>query len=113
MPGKGHVLRADHEGQEEVAEDARDGRDHEEEDHDHAVQREHAVVRHRVHDGRTGREQLEPQEQREDAAQEEPGQRQHQVDDADALVVERGQPRPDALLGVQVVRRVVDRATCR
>ena len=51
QPREGHVLGAQHQRQAEVAEDARDRRDHEQEDHDHAVEGEHPVVGVRVHDG--------------------------------------------------------------
>ncbi len=102
---EGDVLGPQHERQHEVAEHAGDGRDHEEEDHDHAVQREHPVVGVRAHDGRAGREQLDPQRHREDAAQQEGEQHRDQVHDADPLVIDGGEPRPDAPIGVQVVHR--------
>ena len=109
QPREGDVLGAQHERQHEVAEHARDRRDHEHEDHDHAVQREHAVVGVRAHDGRLGREELDAQRHREDAAQQEREQHRHEVHDADALVVDRGEPRPDAPIGVQVVDGREDR----
>ena len=44
MRGKARSLRPDHEGDQEVPEHRRDGGDHEEEDHEHAVGGEELVV---------------------------------------------------------------------
>ena len=91
-------------------------RDDEEEHHDRAVKREEAVVRVGVDDRLPGREELEPDEQREGAAERERDQDEREVHEPDPLVIERGQPGPDALrvvevVGVRVCFRVV-RAVC-
>ena len=97
------VLRADHDRQEEVAERGGDAGDDEEEHHHRAVQREEPVVGLPVDDGLAAREELEPDEQREDAAHQE-GEADHgQVHQPDALVVEREQPRPEPVRRLQVV----------
>ena len=58
--GKGQVLRAEHDGDKEVAQRCRHGRHQEEEDHDDAVHGEELVVRVRGDQIRLRREQLQP-----------------------------------------------------
>ena len=105
---EGHVLRADHERQEEVAERAGDGRDHEEPHHHHAVQREELVVRARAHERGARREVLAPDEERERAAQRQEEAHRDQVHDPDLLVVLAGEPR--AQRGPRPVRHGPDLA---
>ena len=104
-PREREVLRADHQRDEEVPEHRRDRRDHEEEDHHHAVHREELVVGLGLQDVARGRQQLEPDQRREQAAEREEERDADQVEDRDALVVRREQPRLHAVAGVQVVRR--------
>jgi hypothetical protein len=100
------VLGADHEGHEEIAEDRRDARDHEEEDHHDAVRREDLVVGLGLEDVSGRRQQLEPDQRRREAADREEDRDADQVHDRDPLVVDRQQPRPHAVAGVQVIRPV-------
>jgi hypothetical protein len=67
------VLCADHDRDQEVAERRRNRRDQEEEHHDHAVHREHAVVDVGAHQRAFRAQQLKPDQQREEPAEEEEG----------------------------------------
>ena len=91
-PREREVLGADHDRQQEVAERRRDRRDQEEEHHDDAVHREHPVVDVRGHQVAGRRQQLEPDQQREEAAEEEEDRDREQVQQPDPLVVGREQP---------------------
>ena len=68
---EGQIPGADHHRHEEVAQHRGDRRNQEEEDHDHAVHREQAVVRLGASPGRPRRQQLQAHEERERAADEE------------------------------------------
>ena len=103
MRGKGQVARADHHGQEEVAQRGRDRRDQEEEDHHHAVHGEQLVVGVRRDQVALRRQQLQADQRGEDAAQEEEQRDGDQVQQRDALVVLGEQPRLEAVAGVQVI----------
>ena len=67
------------------------------------MQREQLVVGVVVDDRLAGREQLGADEQREQPAEGERGQHAEQVHDADALVIEREDPRQEALVVGEVV----------
>ena len=90
-----HVLRADHQWDEVVAE-AREDRDDEEKDHRRAVDREQLVV------GVLGDEvvvrlrELGPHQERHHPGREEEEERGDDVEDPDPLVVDRRQPAGDA-----------------
>ncbi len=100
---EGHVLRAEHHRQHEVAERRRDARDQEQEHHHRSVEGEHLVVGVRVHDRVARGDQLRAHRQGEDPAQEEREADAGEVHDPDALVVERERPAPEAARAVQVV----------
>ncbi len=97
------VFGPDHHGDEKVPEHGGDGRNQEEEDHQDAVLREDLVIGVRLEEVALRRQQLKPDEQRVDAAQEEEERDGPQVEQGDALVVLRQEPRLDAVLLVQVV----------
>ena len=97
------VARADHERDEEVAEHGGDRRDQEEEDHDDAVHGEELVVGVAADDVGLGRQQLEPDGAREQAAEHEHDRDRDQVEERDPLVVDGEEPRADAVVGVEVV----------
>src|SRR5690606_32611300 len=101
--GEGDVLRSELERQKEVPQRRGNGGEGEEEDHHHAVQREELVVGLLVEELSAGQEELEPDEQREQAADQEEGQRADQIHQADALVVDGERPGLEALAGVQIV----------
>ena len=103
-----HVLGAQHERDEEVAQRRRDRRDDEQEHHHRAMQREHLVVGFRRHDHLAeqhvlGIEQRQTHQQGEGAAQQESDQYAHQVHHTDPLVIHCGQPGPQAFVLVQIV----------
>ena len=102
---KRQILRADHQRHEEIAEDRRNRRDQEEEHHDDAVHGEELVVRIVADEIAGGRRQVEPDQHRERAADEEEERHRDQVEQRDALVVARQQPRRDAVAVVQIVFR--------
>ena len=101
-PGKGEVAGPDAERQGEVAEDRGDRRDQEEEHHDDPVHGERFVVvvaREEI----AGRgQQLEAHERRRHAAEHEHQRHGDEVEDADPLVVQRQQPRLDAVGDVEI-----------
>ncbi len=80
-------------------------RDQEEEDHHHAVHGEHLVVGLGRQQVARRRQQLEPDEHREEAADEEEDGDRREIQQRDALVVLRQQPRLQAVAVVQVVHR--------
>ncbi len=99
---KREILRPDHDRDQEVAEHGRDRRDQKEEDHHHAVHGEHLVVGLRRQQIARRRQQLEPDEHREEAAQREERRDGDQVQQRDALVVLRQQPRLETVPVVEV-----------
>ena len=102
---KGQILGADHDRHEEVAEHRRDDGNQEEEHHHHAVHGEELVVG-LVRDEIAGRRrQVEPDQHGERAADEEEQRDGRQVQQRDALVIARQQPRLDAVAVVQIVMR--------
>jgi hypothetical protein len=98
-----HILCPEHDRHDEVAETGRNGRDEEQPHHDDAVHGEQAVVPELGEDVCLRRQQLEPQHQREDAADEQRQRRDDQEHQPDPLVVVREQPRADRGLVRQVV----------
>ena len=85
-----------------------DGGDDEQEHHDCAVQREKAVVHFRgdpvlAEEGVLRIQQRQADQQCEDAADQERGANGAQVHDADAFVIDRGHPAPDALGLVEII----------
>ena len=91
-PGKGQVARADHQRQEEIAEDVGNRGNEEKPDHDHAVKREEAVVGFRRDEIGRGRKQLQAHEHRGRSADEEEAVMESEIEQRDALVVAREQP---------------------
>ena len=104
---KRHVGRADHQRDDEVRE-AREGRDHEQEDHQRGVDRDEAVVLLRIEVLRARLRQLGAEDHRHQAPGEEEEDRRHEVLDSDHLVVgvdaEVVVPAAGAVAGV-VLRR--------
>ena len=93
-PRKRQVARADHERDQEVAQDRRNRRDQKEEDHDDAVHREQAVVGvGRLEDVSLRGHELEPHHGRGSAADEEEERDRRHEQEADPLVVGREEPR--------------------
>ena len=110
--GKSQVAGADHHGYQEISQHCGDGRNHEEEHHDNAVHTEELVVGARFEYGAIGLKQVDPNQHRRDAShQEEKGDRRH-VENRDALVVRRQQPRLDAVIGVQIVHASIKIPCC-
>ena len=91
-PREREVLGADHHRKDEVAEHVRDRRDHEQPDHDHAVEREHSIVGGGVDDGPVRREELRAEDEREDPADEQHEHDDHVEHQADALVIGGEEP---------------------
>ena len=103
-PRESEVLRADHDRHQEVAEHRRDRRDQEEEDHHHAVHGEELVVGLGREQVAGRRQQLEPDQEREDAAEDEEDGDRDQVEHRDALVVLGQQPRREPVAVVEVIQ---------
>ena len=102
---KREILGADHDRHQEVAEHRRNDGDEEEEHHHHAMHREQLVVGFVGHQVAGRRGELEPDEHRHRAADDEEEGDAGEVQQGDALVIAREQPRPDAVAVVQVVTR--------
>ena len=102
---KREILRADHHRDEEVAQHRRNRRDQEEEHHDDAVHREELVVGLVGHQIAGRRRELEADQHGERAAEEEEERDGGQIEQRDALVIARQQPRLDAVAVVQIVPR--------
>ncbi len=89
------VARADHQRHEVVAERGGERHPHEEH-HRGAVHGEELVVASGREHRAVGLRELEPHEERLDAADDEEDQRGRAVEDRDLLVVDRGEPAPHA-----------------
>ena len=103
--GERQVLGADHDRHQEVPEHGRDRGNQEEEHHHHAVHREELVVGLVRHEVAGRRRELEPDHHRHRAADEEEDRDGGEIEQRDALVIARQQPRLDAVAVVQVVPR--------
>src|SRR5208337_4565340 len=68
--GEGQIFRADHQGDKEIPQYGRNGWNQEEEDHGHAVHREHAVVGVRAEQVAAGGQQVQADHHGEEAANE-------------------------------------------
>ena len=96
---KGDVGRADHQGQQKIAESRRNERHEEEPDHDDAVQREHMVVFVVGQKVSVRRDELKPDQRRRRAADEEECRDHESIEKRNPLVVGGEQPfaQPPAL----------------
>ena len=92
-----HVARPDHERDHEVRESGQHRHD-EQEDHGRPVDREQLVVGVLRHDVLLRRRELGPHEEGHHPAGDEEGERGHDVEQADPLVVDRRQPAQDLAL---------------
>ena len=110
QPRERHVLRADHDGQQEVAHRRRDRRDDEQEHHDEPVHGEHPVVGVLPHDGLANEEQLRPDAERQQAGDTEEERDGHEIHDPDPLVVHGQRPGLDPGPGAGQATDVVGRA---
>ena len=86
---KGDIARADHQGQEKIAEDSRDGWNQKKPDHDHAMNGEELVVSLGGDEVALRGEQLQPHQCRRRAADEEEKRNRDHVEDRDPLVIRR------------------------
>src|SRR5581483_6150853 len=102
QPREREIARADHERQQEIAERRRDRRYEEKPYHDHAVERERLVVRVRAHEIAVRRDELEPDQRRGNAAEEEESRDRNREQDGDALVVARREPRAQTIARVEI-----------
>ncbi len=90
-----HVARPDHQ-RDQVVEERRRHRHHEQEDHRDAVHREDLVVLIGVQQRVVGLGQLAADQQRLEPADDEEEERDEPVHQSDLLVVHRGEPTPEA-----------------
>src|SRR6202142_367328 len=89
---EGQVLGANYQGDEKVAQHGRYARDHEKEDHYLAVHGEQLVVGVGLHQVARRSQQLQADQQGEDAANKEEEGNGDQIEQRDALVVDRQEP---------------------
>ena len=90
--GKRHILRADHQRNQEIAQHRRNRRDQEQEHHDDPVHGEQLVVGVRFHQIAGRRGQFQPDQDRENPAESEEERDSEQIQNRDPLVVVRQQP---------------------
>ena len=99
---KGHVARADHDGDEEISEHVGDRRDQEEPNHDHAVQSEQFVVGRGGEELAVGLGELDTHEHGRHAADEEEECDGGEIKQRDAFVIVGEKPRGERLLLVEI-----------
>ena len=102
--GKGKVAGAEHHGQDEVACSGGHGGNEEEKHHHHAVHREGAVIAILVEDRPVRIDEVESHQRGRDSAQQKEHADRDQVENGDALVVGREEPRFPAVIGVEIVQ---------
>ncbi len=100
---KCQVLRADHQGNQEIAEDGGNGGNEEKENHGYAVHGEKLVVGFRRNQCAGGRQKMDSNHGGEDSADEKENGHGTEIQQGDALVVGGEQPRTDAVGGIEVV----------
>ena len=101
--GEGEVARADHHGDQEIAQRCGNRRHQKQEDHDDAVHGEELVVGVRGDEVGLRREEFQPDEAGKRAADEEEKRDRDQIQDRDALVVAGEEPTEQAVLRVDEV----------
>ncbi len=84
---EGQILRADHQGNQEIPKDRGDRRDQEEENHRHAVHGEKFVVRFGGDQGSGRRQKMDANHGGEDAANEKENSDRTEIQQGDALVI--------------------------
>ena len=97
---KCQVARADHHRHQEIAQHGRNSRDEEKENHRHPVHGKQFVVGLRLDQISLRRHQLEPDEGREDAADEKKESHGKQIEPGDAFMVGGQKPRLDAVADI-------------
>ena len=95
--GEGDVARADHQGNQKIAERRGNRRHQEEEDHDDAVGGEQLVVGVRLDQRALRLDQVQAHQHRGNAADQEHEGDRAEIEQSDALVVEGQQPRLHAV----------------
>ena len=101
--GEGHVAGADHQGNQEISERRGNRRHQEEENHDDAVDGEQLVVSVGLDQRALRLNEIEAHQHRGDAADQEHQRDRAEIEQSDALVVERQQPGLDAVPSVQII----------
>ena len=102
---KGHVSRADHHRQHKISEYGRNRRDQKEPNHQHAVNGEEFVVSLGGDEVALRREQFQAHHRRRHARDDEENENHEEIKQADAFVIGRQQPGPDAMIDAQIVDR--------
>ena len=100
---KGQVARADHQRHEEISEHRRNRWNQEKENHDDAMHREQLVVGFRLHQGALRLNQVNAHQHGKRAADDEEKSDRNQVQQSDALVVQRKEPGLPAIVRVQII----------
>ncbi len=100
---EGQILRADHQGNQKIAEDGGNRGNQEKEDHGHAMHGEELVVRFRRNQGAGWRQKMDTDHGGEEPANEKEKGDGTKPQQSDALVVGGEEPRTEAILGVQVI----------
>ncbi len=100
---EGEVFRADHQRDQEISEDRRNGRNQEKENHGHAVHGEKLVIGFRSDEGAAGSQQVDADHGGEDAADEKEESDRSKIQKSDAFVVGGKQPRFNAIGGIEIM----------
>jgi len=108
------ILRPDHQRNQEIPHHRRNRGNQEEENHRHAVHREHAVVLIRRKQVSIRSQQVQADHHREEAADEKEKGHGSKVEERNPFVVRGQQPRADPIRGVQIMFfRQLQRRSCR
>ncbi len=100
---EGQVLGADHQGHQEIAQHGGDRGNQEEEHHHLAVHGEELVVSIGLHQVARRSQQLQPDQQGKKSSNEKEESDGQQVEQRDALVIDRKQPGLDAIFLVEII----------
>src|SRR6266550_1915266 len=110
--GEGQIPGSNHQWNKKVSQNGGDGRNQKEEHHDLAVHGEELVVSVGLNKIAGGSEQLKANQQGEQSADKEEERNRSQVEQRNALVVGGKQPRPYAVLLVQIILAFGDGIYC-
>ncbi len=105
--GKCQVARSDHQRNQKISEHRGNRGNQEKENHHHAVQREELVVSFRLHQSALRLDQVNAHQHGERSADDEEERDRHQIQQRDALVVQRKEPGLPAVVRVQIIARRV------
>ncbi len=100
---KREIARANHHGHQKISEHGGNTGNHEKENHHEAVHGEKLVVRFGLHECALRREQMQPHQHRRRASDEKHKCDGDEIQQRDALVIDREKPRAPAIIHVEII----------